>query len=122
MIHSVRVKAEMEPGIPGLVVEVAILPKQRVFEKSHVYSTGEPDVDITLKETFKLSCTQVDIEESTLFLVVKPINSGTVLYAENQFERVIFKWRKRNYPWRILEELVLPVTKIIRNFLQHISN
>ena len=94
MIHSVRVKAEMEPGIPGLVVEVAILPKQRVFEKSHVYSTGEPDVDITLKETFKLSCTQVDIEESTLFLVVKPINSGTVLYAETNLKELSLNGEK----------------------------
>ena len=89
-----KVKIGLDPGVPGFIVEVAILPKQNIFEKSQVYSTGKPDVDITLKETFELNCTQTDIEESTLFLVVKPMYSGAVLYAETNLKELTFNGEK----------------------------
>ena len=86
IVHSVSVKAEMDPGIPGFFVEVALLPKQSVSAKSRVYLTGKPEVDIKLKESFELNCLPSDIEESTLFLAVKPMYSGLAFYAETNLK------------------------------------
>ena len=77
-----KIKADMDAENTDFVVEVAILPMQKVVEKSRVYALSEPDVDITLEEAFELSCTHTEIEESTLLLAVRPIYSGNVLFAE----------------------------------------
>jgi len=86
VVHSVTVKAEMDVGVPGFVVEVAILPKENAFEKSRMYVINDSHVDLTLKEIFEMNCTQADVEKSTLFLAVKPMYSGAVLYAETKLK------------------------------------
>lgn len=85
-MHAVTVKTQMDPGIPGFLVEVGLLPRQLVSAKSRVYVTGKPEVDIELKEKFELSCLPSEIEDSTLLLSVKPMYSGLVLYAETNLK------------------------------------
>ena len=76
----------MDVGIPGFVLEVAILPKENVFEKSRMYAINDSHVDLTLKERYEMNCTPADVEKSTLFLAVKPMYSGAVLYAETKLK------------------------------------
>ena len=85
-MHSVTVKANIDPGTPGFFVEVALLPKQKVSAKSRVYVTTDTDIKTTLKETFELSCLKPDLEQNSLFLAVKPIYSEVVLYAETDLK------------------------------------
>ncbi|XP_065053822.1 uncharacterized protein LOC135682739 [Rhopilema esculentum] len=86
LVHSVTVKANIDPGTPGFFVEVALLPKQRISAKSRVYVTTDTDIKTTLKETFELSCLKPDLEQNSLFLAVKPIYSEVVLYAETDLK------------------------------------
>ena len=86
LVHSVSVKANMDPGIPGFFVEVTLLPKETISAKSRVYVTANAKVDLTLRETFQLNCTRTDFDSNSLFLAVKPMYSGSVLYAETDLK------------------------------------
>ena len=74
--------------MPGFLIEITILPKQTTSVKSKVYLTAQREVDLVIKETFHLQCTEDDFETNSLFIAVKPMFSSVVLYAETELKHL----------------------------------
>ena len=80
------IQTTLQPGIPGFIVEVTLVPRNTEIIRSKVYVTTRPEVNTTLSESFQLKCFDVDIERCSMLISVKPILGNIVLYAESELK------------------------------------
>ncbi len=78
------VTATLDPGVPGFLVEVTILPRHRESVKSNVYLSAGREVDIEVKEVFSIQCSREDTLTNSLLIAVRPMFSRIMLYAETE--------------------------------------
>ena len=83
-----NVRATMSPGMPGFFVSVTLLPIKAQSVRSKVYVTAQRDIDLPLREVFRLNCTKQDLNDCSLFVSVNPMFGNRILYAETDLKEL----------------------------------